>query len=175
MSTNSSYQKSYRALGTPNSSKLRCNISQIKTEKSFPLLPSTDRVVDSAQPWISTSLLLLLSLQPVPVFFIWRAPFPLSHSFSIHFFLHPIVFSPPKLSSFCDKKTHEKLHVPTLLFITGINILVNNLINHMRLRTVGANPTAMVVHPFGKWKWKCLKGWSSKKQKTHMAKTKAIP
>lgn len=61
-------------------------------------------------------------------------------------------------------QTHKKPHVPTLLFITGINILVNNLINHSG-RTVGANPTALVLHPLCKLKWKFLKGWPSKKQK----------
>lgn len=51
---------------------------------------------------------------------------------------------------------------------------VNNFINHVRLRTAGENPTAMLVHPLCKQKWKSLKGWPAKKQKKHMAKITAI-
>lgn len=78
------------------------------------------------------------------------------------------IFLPSPYPSFLlslTKKTHEKPHVPTLLFISGINIFVNNLFNHRRLITVGANSTARVVHPLCKQKWKSLEGWPSKKQK----------
>lgn len=117
-------------------------------------------VVDSAQPWISTTLPLLLIACSILLFSSFGGLLFPSHSFPIHFFLHPFVFSLPKLSSFSDKKPqkHKKPHVPTLLFITGINILVNNLINHMRLRTLGANPTATEVHPLCEQKWKSLEG-----------------